>query len=122
MNKEQKIAKIYEEIADKTLSFWCKIESEYWIVKRVHNYYEPRLQVEWSDEVLNESDYWIIGHPVMIWDVLYYVQKNLTRAELWYWRINWIEVEIQAFIAKRDCTKPIEEQSEECIDFVFSLL
>ena len=50
--------------------------------------------------------------PVMIWDVLDYISKKTFREFLYNYLIeNWKE--------KR---KPIEEQSSDCIDYVFNLL
>lgn len=50
----------------------------------------------------------IIGHPVMIGDVMEYFYGSVRFSE---WGKCW-----------RKLTKPIEDQSTECIDFVYDLI
>ena len=150
--REEMIAKIYEEIADKTLRRWCiihdynhrenddKIEvfnvvhyepkntgvnllyynveysKWYWQSIAVHHLFWEKMdyRFKWKNEW--ELRYKIIGHPVMIWDVYDYHEKDCQ----WYLMNMWQEDMLQRqWLEKR---KPIEEQSDECIDFVFSLL
>lgn len=138
--KEQ-VKKIYEAIADKTLNFGCRI-TEVWDNKM----FRVTTKYRWNGkkyEICYAQDFiphyiWslvfdtelgykekikIIGHPVMIGDVLEYLHKNIE--ELWY--SNVFEV-IQILCYRdeynswKDKRKPIEDQSQECIDFVESLI
>ena len=88
MNRQEKIKAIYEKIADKDLSFWCKLllknDLDWW-----HIFFEKWadffcikydkntkiLYKNWFTWPLHFSDFEfenfeIIWHPVMIWDVL----------------------------------------------------
>ena len=124
MTREEKIQAIYEKIADKTLSFGCKYiwKTSWWdtytreyilwneIIKWGNNY----LYSYENNRVINIIS--TIWHPVMIWDYLDWQEDNyeiieklnesdLTIIWLWTWK-----------------RKPIEEQSEECIDYIYNLI
>ena len=126
MNKQEMINKIYEVVADKTLSFWCILrfrekewndkywdivlfkyvrqwssssewydwyETQYWdlvcanmrewefkfITKRYRTSMSWKPDEEW--EIINDSSvnkyFTIIWHPVMIGDVLEYIEDNI---------------------------------------------
>lgn len=130
MNKEQKVANIYEEIADKTLSFWCKVihklEAEQIIThweyhvtyvrainaeernyKAFNTIQHKRLRIDQIEK--------IIGHPVMIWDMLDWIWVN-------YNECNHDKIETLLDWRDWEMRKPIEDQTEECIDFVLSLI
>lgn len=116
MTKEEKIKAIYEKIADKTKNFWCKIERQwnyYIVIEWRHFIYEKTWKyLKTTSQSIEELSCESIWHPVMIWDVLDYIEEK--------WEYNWEVWDILAlWIFKR---KPIEEQSEECIDYVFNLL
>lgn len=84
----------------------------------------------------NEEKNWdleIIGHPVMIWDLLDWIENDY----LWFAKnktqLN--SLEMNMFIAKtKDFNPshifekweqkrlPLEEQSDECVDFVYDLI
>lgn len=127
----EKLEKIYEVMADKTLSFGCKCfyrtdetEKEFLgkIWKRFENWVicftnYPYLQTNvWHDEKCITK---IIGHSVMIGDVLDYLEKNEVNypskqsyAQNYAWVMeNW-----------KDKTKSIEFQNQDCQDFVYSLI
>ncbi len=127
LNKQGKISKIYEVIADKTLSFGCEIlrtkPNKADIIVDINTYlpwkwvFFTRL---WQlNEELNTWDYSIIWCPVMIWDVLDWYNRKYAR---WgfvssinrKWTSLWQE--------REDLRKPIEDQSDECIDFIYSLI
>lgn len=123
MTKQEMIDKIYEVIADKTLSFGCMVKS----------YYDLRIETIsdkfWKKFILLEtlSDYWnkedlldsfyIIWHPVMIWDVLDWGFENESlyneKYDFWIWEI---------FGFWKEKRKPIDNQSEECITFIYNLI
>ena len=87
MTKEEKIKAIYKEIADTNNIF-----------SEVHWFY------------IEEQN------PVMIWDVLDYLNKNFDE-----W--NSLNIKVNFLLSYwKYIRKPFEEQSEECIDYVFNLL
>lgn len=136
--REEKIKKIYEVIADKTLSFGCLIEfpkNNICVVKWAS---EHRIEVE-SLSIINKTIWssWlykdnkensvlskykkIIWHPVMIWDCLDWIEKN------WTWKdsceicwTKWPEIHLLQLWKKK--WQQIEEQSDECIAFIYSLI
>lgn len=124
--RESKIKRINEVMSDKTLSFWCVI-----IIKD-NDYDLQKCRITWLhywDYVFN-TDIWCvwevekcIWHPVMIWDALD-----------WYWRMQAIweygvagnvvmDMKVWRILGIRWYKrKPIEEQSDDCIDYLYSLL
>jgi len=118
MIKQEKINVIYEKMANKELSFGCKIEDILW---------NSLWRVVFSDSSLNtwnietdigmKIDYWysinIIWHQVMIGDVLNYKQETEN------WGSNHILDLLTDWTLK---TLPIEDQNQECIDYVYNLI
>ena len=131
MNRQDKIDKIYEVVADKELSFGCKIidlaDQEMvitWVTPCV--FYWMYWNDNWACATLGIKE--TKGHPVMIGDVLDYMDKNCNYnlvAEWQYSRdldkhkeqIIWL---YNYFIWRHN--KPIEEQSDECIDYIYELI
>jgi len=119
MLNQEKIDKIYEVIADKTLSFGCKVDDKFssWIGRIIRSYQDGSVDIYrdnkfWFKDVryLLRNQKTIIWHPVMIWDVLDWSEAK----ELKYTRdicYSW-----------KDKRKPIEDQTDETIDFVYSLV
>lgn len=121
MDKKTKLSNIYEVIARKDLSMGC-------LVKRYENTIDTILHVEhmvasifWCLRMQNWYLYsetttrdniekcTIIWHPVMLGDVLYYR--------------NWMTTTMELVQKKwRKLRDPIDNQSDECINYVFSLL
>lgn len=122
----QKLEKIYSVMADKTLSFWCIVQwyktygrlacdtrfvedCEEWVF--VHNDWEL------GGAVKGTSDFSIIGHPVMYWNTVKYIEETQDNdieyfnVVLYHLRTKW-----------KDKTKPIDNQPQETIDFVESLI
>lgn len=129
LTKEDKTKVIYEKIADKTLSFWCKIIYEADLYFIIENDWISDIRLvdnEWCVLHLYEniiSDYWkIIWHPVMYWDLLGYIRD--TNKVLFGWNsdlcifFNCFK-NLDLWEEKR---KPIEEQSEECIEYIYNLI
>lgn len=148
LTRQQKIDAIYEKIANKELSFGCRFKVEnfnicyefwydvfetewvlFWICLDTSIYGVLEFKVEkaipydkelWELEIDNEAiedeydfsewdeDLKIIGHPVMIGDVMEYFYGSVRFSE---WAKCW-----------KKLTKPIEEQSDECIDFIYNLI
>lgn len=179
--RQEKIKAIYEKIANKDLTFWCK----FWAKKEIswghitfEKWFEFILIKSRKDEKIlyaGENFWWplyftdfefenleIIWHPVMIWDVLDWIENNMNNwrkcCECWadmnyndeiYYCSNeeceneeepenlvvlnkWdlvIEntrrdsrfINNDIFLWK-DLKLPIEDQSDECIDFIYDLI
>lgn len=162
LTKQQKIDAIYEKIARKDLTFWCRIilknqaivleslsaiesncmdyydvgwaiigrywtKTIWWITMEIEKIYfdepsynEEEVSNDFKEEFVfdenNEEKDWnleIIGHPVMIGDVMNHLEifsKNKI-IDVWYVIKHWMIK-----------TMPIEDQSDECIDFIYSLI
>ena len=121
LTKQQKIDAIYEKIANKDLSFWCKIlhkvDWKRWFKVRIITneikrndwiFYWVKLDPENSVTWLQEKEMEIIGHPVMLGNIMEYFYGSVRFSE---WGKCW-----------RKLTKPIEEQSDGCINFIYSLI
>ena len=138
MNKQDKIDKIYKEIANKELNFWCRVidnNEEYiiWVDERPYQEGWDWWEVDIDVEIIK-------GHPVLIGDVLRALEekwfKVLTEEEIWKkeyekpWIPYWISKENLNQIFRvwklywiwKDKRLPIEDQSEECIDYVYNLI
>lgn len=142
MERKEKLATIYEKVANKELTFGCKI------VTNEYNWDEFRVAKsgllaikEWEayrtvgcdccSEGLTIKE--VIGHPVMISDILYWFEDKY-KVSVSVWNIE----KVDGMIVKEDyyvdksiakllnlrngIRSPIEEQSEELVDYVFSLL
>ncbi len=119
-NKEEMLKVIYEKIARKDLSFGCKVKTEFWydyifICNDEHSNTNVLTDFrEWSIDTL----YWrtpsnmIIWHPVMIWDVLDTLRFNFATLQ------EKVESILYHWEEKRE---PIENQSDECIEYVYNL-
>lgn len=134
ITREQKIDKIYEVIANKKLTFGCKVKYKYektkensCIITKVEynptftSFYTTNWYIQ-SEKVISE----IIWHLVMIWDILHYnsiMWGNLFEVIIKWNRDNYF-YENDLFINKywNKKNKPIEDQSDECIEFIFNLI
>lgn len=144
LTKEEKIAKIYEVIADKTLSFWCRLlirtspdgyawteRGKYMLLREENDelaYLHSVLSLDDPAEVEIYDNCRMYGtevvwHQVMLWDVLDRVESNKKDGGLvdhWDWTGHWLDQELVPMrIHKR---KPIDEQPEQVIDYVYSLI
>ena len=118
MTREQKIAAIYKEMADTDIDEWCIIEAygERWTIL---DYNWTRAYVwrqRWDFEKFDDYQhlsikfwYKVIWKPVMIWDVLEYSSRIL---------VSWDPILMQ----RDDFRKPVDDQTDECIDYVYSLI
>lgn len=137
MDRKEKIKVIYDTIANKERTFGCN----YIIKDRDWHEYEVR-ETEWECVNLTywdsyEVDEWydsydinylvsIIGHPVMIWDVFDYINEEKIDV-VWSNSSCTIDARdggqsIDIFNLWEHKRKPIEEQSDECINFIYSLI
>lgn len=137
MTREEKIKAIYKEMANKELTFGCKVKFSKWIYSIIDRenvwFLDSYKGVDWNirntiviEDGVNSRCYSIeeiIGHPVMIGDVIDWIEP--------YWkgyaqdvkfsqeRKRKIDIVLLQWDKKRE---PIEAQSDECIDFIYSLI
>lgn len=136
MERKEMIQAIYEKVADKTLSFGCMIKIwnsnvSYIVLWNPYKnnddlwYWVHKEPVYWEclywDISSHRNDIEIIWHKVMLWDFLDYIEKikdkkQLESTEYYAWLYDYICIKWEH---KR---KPIEEQSNECIKYVFDLI
>ena len=124
-SRQEMIDAIYAKIANKDLSFGCKIfhkvESwKRWFKARIITdsikrddwiFYWVKLDSENSVTWLQEKEMEIIGHPVMIGNVLDY-----------FWNKKWLMTLDRILRFWEEKTKTIEEQSDKCIDYIYNLI
>ena len=155
MTREEKLEAIYKEIANKKVSFGCRYmhngyrytvdDSNYRLRKEWDNYYLyittfcncPREIAEQYNDFSNQWAVEIIGHPVMIGDVIDWIENkefNVNVPIMWFWFDDGdYSDETKLFLIQKHCSekacslwehkrKSIEDQSDECIDYVYSLI
>lgn len=105
---------IYKEIANKELSFWCKFLDDLW-----KEYFYDNHIPKWLCRK-------IIGHPVMIGDVIKYikssVQKTDNKIQTMFNESDNNKIILWVISLYTQLNKPIQDQSEECIAYIYSLL
>ncbi len=138
------IDKIYEVIADKTISFGCNYFDRdgnlctYYPLTRIYKDTNDLWNFYWHYYISEDwKNVWyikIIWHPVMIWDVLDWIysdkyehNKEKCKIHDFKWEYEdffwWLWVEVMILAERRwHKRKPIEDQSEECIEFVYNLI
>ena len=137
MTREEKLEAIYKEMANKELTFGCKVKFSKWVYKiidRENAWFLTSYEVkDWVvhntiviEDRVNSRCYSIeeiIWHPVMIGDVLDWIEP--------YWSGHVQSVEfterrrrkMNLVLLQRDNKRlPIDEQSDECIDYVYGLI
>lgn len=141
MTREDKLEAIYQEMANKKLKLWSKCKSHNW-----ENVIFIRKNKTWSYLSIRENEeftvsLWytpeIIWHPVMIWDVLDWIENkkfNVDTPIMWFWFDDGdYSDETKLFLIQKHYSEKacilweskrlsIEEQSDECIDYVYSLI
>ena len=68
------------------------------------------------------NDWWYTGSDiefVMIWDVIHRMQQNI---HLFDWNSVWYILSKIYSIPRWDFRKPIDEQTYECIQYVYNLI
>ena len=126
MTREEKIKAIYKEMANKEASFGCKAKhtTQRWLIYDVvmiwqmiyWEKYFVRSDSLWYDvEWVYEKDWTFetIWHPVMIWTI--FERYSSSR-----WFIN-AQFVMELIDKWTWYDRPIEEQSDECVNFVYSL-
>lgn len=137
MTREEKIKAIYEEMANKELTFGCKlqvIESVWPIQWVIFNVVSEGYKVLWDDRKITtetkNSDLTVIWHSVMIWDVLDRYRTNNNDYKVW--EIDPYDLKSYSAFQEYDIKRLlnlwtgkrtlIDEQSDECIDYVYNLI
>lgn len=133
MELKEKIDFIYEKIANKDLTFGCKIFHKVdWkrsfkariitdkIEKDYGTFYWVKLEFENSITWLQEKEMEIIGNPVMLGDVLDWIYDNEMTLFEDTWINHIIDTTIKLWIW--NLRKPLEDQSDDCIDFIYNLI
>lgn len=127
MTREERIKAIYEAMANKKRTFGCRWKTLNWesvtfIRKnRGWKYLYMRRNKEFMIPLWYTPK--VIWHPVMIWDVLDWIEPY------WSGYVQSVEFtdrrrrKMNLVLLQRDNKRlPIDEQSDECIDFVYSLI
>ena len=149
MTRAEKISDIYKEMANKEETFWCKVLVD--TQKRFGNRLESESGIEdtiigkirdpddfrkfnlednwpsyddWQRSNIDEEEFTciteVIWHPVMIWDVIKRIKEN---REISYWEYL---VKLLGQLSRpwlwRELGLSIDDQSEECIDYIYSLI
>lgn len=133
--RKVKIDAIYDKIANKELSFGCRIfhnvDWKKWFewkiitseIKRNDGiYFWVIVKDENSVSWLKEEEILSIWHPIMIWDAMNFMQKKAERAksmgEVYDYRMDLLVIHWHWTLFNQ----PIEDQSDECIDFIYNLI
>lgn len=115
MTREEKIKAIYKEMANKELTPWCYVE-----VKAQNEYGDFTYRLCRWDERPEEEIKEVIWHPVMIWDVIKRIKENI---EISYWEyLVKLLGQLSRPWLRRELGLSIDEQSEECVNYVYSLI
>lgn len=125
MTREQKIARIQEVMADKTLSFGCEvIIPSLWEIDKIVEYTDQPRHI-WPGKRLVKYMWWrfyswweefdVIWHPVMIGDILDRIQKHIPST------MERRHAEVMVLSTYKEKRKSINDQSDECIDYVLEL-
>lgn len=132
MTREEKLKAIYQEMANKEVSFGCRCR-----INDGEDVIFIRQNKTWSYLSIRENEeftvsLWytpeIIWHPVMIGDVISYLRKPFDKfIELQpvgeHWLVDFYFKSMKDLLIKWwDTRLSIDKQDDECIDFVYSLI
>lgn len=129
MTRQEKINKIYEVIADKTLSFGCVLDYYGDVVTSLTETYrfawqkyhkKNRVTIlyknqSWFNMEITTDEFKVIWHPVMIGDVLDWMRENLLIED-------WEDRQVGVCMEWNKKRKPIDNQPDDCIDFIYDLI
>ena len=125
MTREEKIAAIYAEMAIKKRTFGCRCKRN-----DGEDVIFIRQNKTWSYLSIRENEeftvfLWytpkVIWHPVMIGDVLDWIDKKIWISNCEYEEFVVEEVNISVLLW-REYLKPIEDQSDDCINYIYSII
>ena len=132
MTREEKIEAIYKEMANKEVSFGCRCrindgedvifirENKTWSYLSIRENEEFTVSLWYTPE--------IIWHPVMIWDVISYLRKPFnefieSKPVGENWLVDRYFNDMNNLLVKWfDTSLPIDEQDDECVDYIYSLI
>lgn len=122
MTKEEKLKAIYEKVANKELTFWCKVmnldEEGVIIDTTLHpEWVAVYWEGWWITRENFKDDVVIVGHPVLLVDVLNFIDEQ--PQPMWMGMLKYEEALFHFWLSKRE---PIENQSDDCIDYVYNLI
>ena len=118
---------IYKKVANKDLSFGCKLlnpHSKQILKFSKRSSYNPKENIEavsvyWNYLIIIKKDLFeIIWHDVLIWDVFNWTWWNIYSCED-CWSIS---RNAEIFKLWEYKCKPIDDQSDECIEYIYNLL
>lgn len=120
---EEKIKKIYEVIANKELSFGCIYTPDIWrLYGKVIEGENKRFYVHNWETPCHVN---IIGHPVMIGDVLDWLQNNgidfKAYKDVPRWKTYTSPTDMIRMLWQKK-RLPIEDQPQECIGYIHWLI
>ncbi len=129
-NKQEKIDKIYKEIANKELRFGCKvlIENRISLIIWENANWKYAVRYTWSWRIVSQQRelkeiikiYW---HPVMLGDVIHWIHSKYEWDFTMHTGLSKKELALNKIMYLwGDYRKPIEEDSEEIIDYIYNLL
>ena len=128
-------------MANKEKTIWCKYlvyatDEPDKIIKAIESWRDFTLYFGENDYAMipTEQDYYkyysikeIIWHPVMLWDALNWldkkmdkISKEVMRADVFYQNVYLNTSNLLNGWKKK--SKPIEDQSDDCIYFIYSLI
>lgn len=152
MTRAEKISAIYAEMANKKLTLGCKVKFSKWIYSIIDRenvwFLSSYKGNDWDihntiviEDGVNSRCYSIeeiIWHPVMIWDIIDWIEKkdfDINKKIPWFWFDDEEEIcdESKLFLIQDYYTdkiiafwdkkrEPIESQSDDCIDYIYSLI
>lgn len=124
ITKQEKIDIIYKKIARKDIDLWCKIKLKTGVINTA--VWKPAwslINCLFFRQIRLDNIGEIIGHPVMIGDVIDYINEDISMGagydQVFYHSWESVVDTIKLWEEKR---KPIEEQSDKCINFIYSLI
>ena len=156
MDQQEKIYKIYKIISNKDLKPWCDIILKLY-PQRYPMRFQVK-QIEWrrngviptkvnlfnfptivttskndfyiQDDPIAKWEWFIHWNPVMIWDVLNYIENvdgetlNKYRKDRWLISVNYIKENtiLDIITLWKNKVKPIEYQEINCIEYVYNLI
>ena len=125
---KEKIDFIYEVVANKELSFWTKVyikgrwewillSSDIWSIK----IFKPNVWV-WRVRCDGMKAIW---KPIMLWDLLDRIEKSWIQGLIYDRPLGNHSITLydtQVLRYRKEKTKPIEDQDDECIMFIYWII
>lgn len=130
MTKEEKLKAIYKEMANKELTFGCKVyvvDASWIVVGCDKDWVNVRWENLGTTLKKNNPDITVVWHQVMIWDVLEWLEykmpiklKDVMDLTVFF-QTSYITTTKLINIWKKK-SEPIDNQPDYCIDYVMELI